>query len=270
MPLSIRNLSFSYSPGRDVLTDITADLASEALTVVIGPNGAGKSTLLRLLLGVLAPGSGSVTVDDAPVCTLPPARRAARIAYVPQSTTLAAPLSVIQYVRLGRFARPSDERAVAHAISTMDLTQRSHEPFAHLSAGQQQRATLARVLAQLAPHPATTGPAAGSQVILADEPCAAMDPAHALHAMALLRDQAATLGRTVVVVLHDFTAALRFAQHALILDAAGRLAARGTAISTLTPGTLAGVFGVPFDLLTPVSANGPVLLPPVALAPRLP
>src|SRR5690606_22127620 len=121
-------------------------------------------------------------------------------------------------------------------------------------AGQQQRVILARALAQLA---GGDEPPA-RQVILADEPTSAMDPRHELHALGVLREQARR-GRAVVVVLHDFTAAARFADRALVLDDSGRVAAVGPVERTLRAGVLSGVFGVPFREIFeggPVAADG--------------
>lgn len=261
MPLGLDHVAFSYLPDRPVLRDLTASLAPAAVTVIIGPNGAGKSTLLRLLLGALTPTSGSVRLDEAEVHRIPPRRRAARLAFIPQAPSLSEAFTVAQVVRLGRYARRADDSAIGAAMRTMELTDLSDEPFGTLSAGQQQRVTLARALAQLA----GSDPAPARQAILADEPCAAMDPRHALHAMSVLRAQARR-GMTVVIVLHDFSAALRFADHALVLDGRGRLAAHGPVAEALTAPMLRGVFGVEFDWLGAPNGDGRSW----ALVPRAP
>ncbi len=245
--LVLDNVGFAYprrgsarQRGR-VLEGVSAEIPLGQVTVVVGPNGAGKSTLLRLMLGALRPDSGRVRLDGQDVAAISPARRAARLAYVPQRAELSEAFSVRQTVRLGRHALGPDESAVEAALRGVDLLDRADDPLTTLSAGQQQRATLARALAQLASthtnHP---------RVLLADEPMSALDPAHVLSTITLLRDFAAHPSHSVVVVVHDLTAALRLADHALVLDATGRLAAAGPTPNVLTPAVLDPVFGVRF------------------------
>jgi iron complex transport system ATP-binding protein len=267
MSLVASEVSFAYVAGREVLRAVAASFPSGSMTVVVGPNGAGKSTLLRLLLGVLRPASGSVTLRGEPVHTIAARRRAGVIGYVPQKADLAEAFSVEQVVRLGRHARPADDGAVGRALERMELADRADEPFGTLSAGQQQRATLARVLAQL--DGGDIAPEA--QTILADEPCAAMDPRHAIQAMGLLREQARR-GRAVVMVLHDLTMAARFADRAVVLDGAGRVAAAGETDRTLTTDVLRGVFEVPFRrvVIEGGTGTGDLRKAGVALIPELP
>lgn len=105
-----------------------------------------------------------------------------------------------------------------------------HRPFDQLSGGERARVLLARALAVEA------------KLMLADEPVAALDPAHQLHVMEILRARAAA-GSAVVVVLHDLVLAARFADRILLMDR-GRLVADGPPARVLTPEALAQVYGV--------------------------
>src|SRR5262249_12498838 len=151
--------------------------------------------------------------------------------------------TVAQVVRLGRYARGAEnEGAVRRSLDRVGLSPRAAEPFGTLSAGQQQLATLARVLAQL------DGPSDGAPVLLGVDPVEAMDPRHAMETLGLLRDMAAG-GAAVLVVLHDLTLAARFADRAIVLGTDGRVAADGDAGEALDPARLEPVFGVPFELI---------------------
>lgn len=246
MTLAAVNLSFAYHPERPILRDLSAAFAPEAVTAVIGPNGAGKSTLLRCLLGTLRPQAGRVDLAGRDLAALTARERAARLAYIPQSPSLSEDFTARRVVALGRFARPSadDHGHIAAALQSANAEALADQPFNTLSAGQQQRVTLARAIAQLA----GSNPGPAGQVVLADEPCSAMDPRHALHALATLQSLARR-GSTVIIVLHDFAAALRYADHALLLDDAGRVRAHGPIADSLTPAALEAIFGVPFDPL---------------------
>jgi iron complex transport system ATP-binding protein len=243
VPLTLDNVSFGYEPSRPVLREVSLALAPGALTAVVGPNGAGKSTLLRLMAGVCEPWSGSVRLDGAEVSGIPVRARARRIAYLGQRPEIAFAYTVRQYVALGLYAAGlgGRETTVERTLDRVDLSGRAGDLFAVLSAGQQQRAALARVLAQLEGAPADAA-------LLADEPVAAMDPRHALGTLELLR-RLASSGVAVAVVLHDLNLAARFCDEALVLDSGGRVAARGPAGTTLVPSVLDPVFAVRFRAL---------------------
>jgi iron complex transport system ATP-binding protein len=263
MTLLAENLSFAYRPGTPVLRSVSAAFEPGQVTAILGPNGSGKSTLVRCLLGLLAPSEGRAMVSDRSVYFIPEPERAGMLAYVPQRPSVAFGFTVADVVALGCGPRcpAAQARSLAGAaLEAVGLAHRAEEPFAELSMGQQQRAVLARAIAQL-----RAGAGGGPQALLADEPTSAMDPRHALVAMGLLRDEASA-GRVVAVVLHDLTAALRFADRALLLDDAGRVAAAGPVRDTLETSTLEKVFGVRFTRL----ADGGVeaLVPTVPPAAR--
>jgi iron complex transport system ATP-binding protein len=261
MSLRAEGVEFGYVPGRAVLRGVSCALDGGRVTAIVGPNAAGKSTLLRLLLGTLRAWSGRVTLDGRDVPGLPYRERARRIAYIAQRSSVAFAFTVREVVRMGRFAAGTgwraDERAAGAALRRVGLLDRADEPFGVLSAGQQQRAMLARALAQLD----TRRPAAApGRMLLADEPAAAMDPRHAIETLGLFRELASG-GVGVGVVLHDLTLAARFADRAVVLDGSGRVAADGPVGAALDPAVLEGVFGVRFDRLQGSMPSSVALIP---------
>ncbi|MCL4741420.1 MAG: ABC transporter ATP-binding protein [Phycisphaerales bacterium] len=265
MALAAEGVSFAYRRGRPVLRDLSLRFEPGTITAIVGPNGAGKTTLLRLLLGLREPDAGRVTLDTRDVGSLSARDRAARMAYVPQRSRMAFAFTVRETVRHARFATPGDgvETAVRTALLEVGVEALADEPFERLSAGQQQRVLIARAMAQLS-VPCAQG---ATRVLLADEPLSALDPKHALEAAGLIRSLVARgPSLAAVVVLHDLTAALRFADRAAVLDASGRLAALGPSRDTLTPDILAGVFGVPFARVRGEGCEGllPTAPPPEA------
>jgi len=240
------SLSFSYRPGTPVLRAVTASFPAASVTCIVGPNGAGKSTLLRALAGLASPTSGTATLDGTPVTALRAADRARRVVHIPQASRVGFAFSALEVVRMGRYAVGGDrsDHAARRALDQVGLLDRADDVFSSLSAGQQQRVTIARALAQLdLPRHTTNTPA--SRALLADEPVSAMDPRYAQLSLGLLRDAART-GSAVVVVLHDLAAALRHADRAILLDQRGTIAASGSAEEVLRPERLEPVFGVPF------------------------
>jgi iron complex transport system ATP-binding protein len=237
--------------GRRVVDRVSADLAGGVIGL-IGPNGAGKSTLVRAIAG-LTPAEGTVLIDDTPIALLPLRERALRIAYLPQGQAVHWPLTVERLVALGRlphlapFARPAaaDADAIARALERTELVGLRDRPIDKLSGGERARVLLARALAVEAP------------LLLADEPLAALDPAHQIEVMALLRAEAAR-GATVIAVLHDLTLAARWCDRLLLIDE-GRLVADGRPAEVLTADRIGAVYGV--SAFIGEAAGEPLIVP---------
>lgn len=234
MPIALEQLSHSYDTV-DALRDVSAHATPGAITAIVGPNAAGKSTLVRCIIGALRPTRGAVMLDRTPTHDLSPSTIATRIAYVSQRPTVSADFTVREVIELGRYVLPADPNRVDRALDAMELRELAHRPFATLSAGQQQRVTMARALAQLDEH--------NGHLIL-DEPTSAMDLLHVQRTMALLR-RCADHGATVLVILHDLTTAAAVADDAWLLDD-GQLIAGGPVDDVLTPTRLKAIFKVGF------------------------
>ncbi len=214
------------------LSEFTATLRPGEVTAICGPNGAGKSTLLSCLAGLLQPSAGRVMLDEQPLAALPPGNRAQAIGYLPQTPEIAWDVSVETLVSLGRIPWPGSRggEAIASALAAMDLAALRHRPVSRLSGGERARALMARVLA------------GEPRWLLADEPLANLDLAHAAALVARLRDQAAK-GAGVVLVLHDLAQAMNHADRVLVLNG-GELVADGPPAEALGEPVIARVWGV--------------------------
>lgn len=237
--------------GRPIVDRLSADLTGGVIGL-IGPNGAGKSTLIRAISGLI-PSEGSVLIDGTPIVAIPLRERAQHIAYLPQGQAVHWPLTVERLVALGRlphlapFARPSskDAEAIERALERTELQALRDRPVDELSGGERARVLLARALAVEAP------------LLLADEPLAALDPAHQIEVMALLRAEAAR-GVTVIAVLHDLTIAARWCDRLLLIDQ-GRLIADGRPDDVLTAERIGAVYGV--SAFIGEAAGQPLIVP---------
>ena len=123
--LEARNISFGYNNGL-LLKNLSFSVGPGELIALIGPNGSGKTTLLKILLGLLTPTSGSITLKGQPLSTLEAKVRAKIIAYVCQQPALSFPLTVRELVALGRYPHggrvresPADTLAIASAGMTV-------------------------------------------------------------------------------------------------------------------------------------------------------
>ena len=194
--IDLRGVTVGYR-GQAALEDVTLTVPSGTMMAIVGPNGGGKSTLLKLLLGLLAPWNGSISVRG----TVPVMARG-RIGYVPQtgSGDWGFPATVGEVVMMGRYRRlgwlrwPSrrDWDAVNEALERVGMADRRDRQVGELSGGQQQRVFFARALVQ------------EPELLLLDEPLAGVDALTERDIYALLR-QLVDRGVTVLFTTHNLS-----------------------------------------------------------------
>lgn len=256
--LSVKGLTHRYPGQPHGLGPVDLDLSPGSITALVGPNGAGKSTLLRLVAGVLEARAGTVRLGGRSIGTLREGERARLLALSPQRASLAFAFTVREYVGFGAYAagRRGAGEAVDWAIEELDLAQHSATSMPKLSVGQQQRATIARALAQLG-----TGDLAG-KVLLADEPASSLDIRHSGRLIGTLRGLAGR-GLAVVVAAHDLPWAAAVADRGLAITDRGEavMVDRG---GLSDPDTLERVFGAAFERLTSGDEGRVVALPRLA------
>jgi osmoprotectant transport system ATP-binding protein len=217
--LSLRRIAkrFGETPA---LVDVDLEVAVGETVVLIGPSGCGKSTLLRLMIGLIAPDRGTVSLDGQGLTgtNLPLLRQ--RMGYVIQSGGLFPHLTAranaaLQARHLGR-AGSWIERRIAELAELTHLPLETLERYPlQLSGGQRQRVSLMRAL-MLDPD-----------VLLLDEPLGALDPMIRADLQRDLRDIFRRLAKTVVLVTHDLAEASYFSRRLVLLEA-GRIVQQGS------------------------------------------
>jgi iron complex transport system ATP-binding protein len=226
------------------------------VTAIVGPNGSGKTTLLRALTGEIS-AAGWITLNDLPVGPRHAATLASRRAVLPQATRLAFPFTVIEVVRLGHLAGPHAalQDLPSRALQRVGLGRMEHRFYQDLSGGEQQRAQLARVLAQVwQPYGSD-----GANWLFLDEPVSSLDIGQQLVVMRIARDCAAD-GGGVICVLHDLNLAAMFAD-AMVVLRPGRVAAQGVPAQVMTSDLLSDVYDCPLRVSTTPPGDVPFILP---------
>ncbi|MEN2948427.1 Hemin import ATP-binding protein HmuV [Mannheimia haemolytica] len=188
-------------------------------TAIIGPNGAGKTTLLKALSGNNAQTNSAVFYQHQRLTDLNGYALAQKRAMLSQQSQIAFPLKVEELVQLGRepyrqseFAK-FNEKITAWAMETMSLTALKERSSIQLSGGEQHRAHIVRVLAQLVPEP--NADLSGSWLLL-DEPTNHLDIHHQYQLFSLLQ-KLKQQGLTIIAILHDPALAINQADHILML-----------------------------------------------------
>lgn len=220
--------------GIDAVAAVNLAIPQGELVALVGPNGAGKSTLLKLVMGLLQPRQGWLSVRGEPAYKQ---RRAGNIAYMPQQETLDwdFPASVWDVVFSARYTRMRSSglcrllpqrwcasvhhRAVEQALAATDMNNYASRHISALSGGQRKRVLLARALAQ------------GAELLLLDEPLVGVDSASEALIFGVLRELRA-MGRTVVLVTHDVAGARRYADRIVLFNR--RVIASGSPVEVLS------------------------------------
>lgn len=230
----------SYGATR-VVDDVSLTIHGGGLTAIIGPNGAGKSTLLSIMARLIPMQHGRVTVDGLDVTTTRSDVLARRLAVLRQDNHVAARLTVRDLVAFGRYphtrGRPTagDKQHIDLAIERLGLADFENRFLDELSGGQRQRAFVAMVLCQDTDH------------LLLDEPLNSLDMKHAVEMMKLLRRAADTLGKTVVVVLHDINFAACYADR-IVAMRQGRVVFDGTPEELMRREQLAAIYDMDIEV----------------------
>jgi zinc transport system ATP-binding protein len=215
MPELIRVDNLSCRHGSvEALSRISFSVESGEYLGIVGPNGSGKSTLIRALLGLMPVYEGTVTLFGEPLSTF---KKWEQFGYLPQNMgplNPAFPATVAEVVQLGLLAGKSlprrlcrhDRQQVQETLELLGIDHLRRRMIGELSGGQQQRVMLARALVN------------NPQLLVMDEPTAALDPEIRNRFYDLLGQMNKTRGTTVLLVTHDSGSIGKYASKMLYLD----------------------------------------------------
>ncbi|WP_291990433.1 ABC transporter ATP-binding protein [Luteitalea sp.] len=200
--IAVRRVVKSYGAGETAvhaLRGVDLDVHAGEVLLMMGPSGSGKTTLLSIMGGILQATGGSVAIAGREIVGLPeralPEVRLRHIGFVFQGFNLFPALTAAENVAIaldlrGIRGREADRRALA-ALDAVGLADRAHHRPGDLSGGQKQRVAIARALV------------GEPDIVLADEPTAALDHTSGERVLDLLRRVATEQRRAVVLVTHD-------------------------------------------------------------------
>lgn len=253
--ITVENLSLTLGK-TPILSGVSFSVADGEYISLIGPNGAGKTTLLRCLLGMYRDCTGEITLQERSTREYTYRQLALAVSYVPQTHDIEFPLSVYDFVMMGRYPHlkpltppaPEDTEAVERALETTGTAAFRDRTLRTLSGGERQKVYIAAALAQAAP------------LILLDEPAAFLDYHHQADIMRLLKKINTEHRATILAVNHDLNSAARWSDR-LIAIKKGSVAFDGPPAGLFAPEKLETLFETRFRFIEEPEQNLPLVVP---------
>ncbi|MDR6820357.1 iron complex transport system ATP-binding protein [Neorhizobium sp. 2083] len=239
--------------GNAILSDVSLEFPAGEVVALVGHNGSGKSSLLKILARQLTPTSGTAAYGGRDLKQYQARDFARSVAYLPQDLNTGSDMTIRELVgcgrypwhgALGRFSE-IDKQKVEAAIAATHIETFAERVVGTLSGGERQRAWIAMLIAQ------------DAHCLLLDEPTGALDIAHQVEVLSLVRRLAHEGGRSVVIVLHDINMAARFCDRIHALKG-GRVVASGTPGEILVPATLHAIYGIVMDVISVPTLSHPL------------
>ena len=252
MKLEVKDVQCGWEEGRPVQKFVNFTVESGQVCCILGPNGCGKSTLLRTVLGLLPRQSGKITLDGRDIHKLSPKERARVMAYVSQAHKPPFAYRAREVVLLGRTAKlgvqqptPTDYQVADNALADMGVYHLRNQLYTDISGGELQLVMIARAIAQQ------------PQLLVLDEPTAALDYGNAMRVIGKVRELA-DMGYGVIMTTHS-------PDHAFMLDSnvallqKGKPMQFGPAVEVITERNMRDAYGVDVETKEFISRDGEII-----------
>ena len=252
MKLEARDVQCGWEEGKPTQRYVSFSVENGEVCCILGSNGCGKSTLLKTMLGLVPRQAGSILLDGKDIEKCSPKERARQLAYVSQAHQPPFAYRVRDVVLLGRTARLGSQSPKAedyyvadNALSDMGVYHLRNALYTDISGGELQLVMIARAIAQQ------------PQIVVLDEPTAALDYGNAMRVIGKLRELAEK-GYGVLLTTHS-------PDHAFMLDSNVLLLQKkkpmqfGRAVDIITEQNMRSAYGVDVETKEFISRDGEVV-----------
>jgi iron complex transport system ATP-binding protein len=251
--LEVREAHCGYEKGKTVQRYVSFTVESGQVCCVLGPNGCGKSTVFKSILGLVPLQSGKVTIDGDDISKWSPKRMADTMAYVSQNHRPPFPYQVKDVVLLGRVSKvgsmgqptAKDYQIVENAMVDMGVYHLRDKVYTDISGGELQLVMIARALAQQ------------PQVLVLDEPTAALDYGNVVRVIDKVRDLAKK-GYAVIMTTHSPDHAFMCDSNVVLLQKDNPMKF-GAAVDIITERNMKQAYGVNVKIVEFVNTKGEIM-----------
>mgnify|MGYP001368381171 FL=1 len=240
--LDIQSLNYTINK-KVIISDISFNVNEGDFISIIGPNGSGKSTLIKLISDDIKADSGLVEILGKKLSDWDPIELAKNRAILPQFNNLSFPFTVIDVIKMGRYAvemKENENIIYQKLLEIFDLNDLEKQIYTTLSGGEKQRVQLARVISQI------WSDSYHKKVLFLDEPTAFLDIKHQLSLFKFLKSLN-DMGLTIIMVIHDISQAILHSNKIMLMKEA-KLIDYGQVDKIINNDLLNEVFDVCFDI----------------------
>lgn len=242
--VSLKNVYFSYGD-KVVLNNIHLNIHKGSFLGIVGPNGGGKTTLIQLILGLLTPTKGDISILGQPISSFKHWNRVGFVSQKANSFNKGFPATVFEVVSMGlttkigyfRFFTKSHREKVLHALRQVDMEAYANQTIGNLSGGQQQRVFIARALV------------GDPELIILDEPTVGVDFQNVERFYELLHELNTKQNITLLLVTHDTGVMTKFATDVACLNQTLHFHGDSEEYTSLTDADLSEIYGHPVNVI---------------------
>ncbi len=242
--VSLKDVYFSYENKR-ILNNINLDIPKGSFLGLVGPNGGGKTTLIQLILGLLTPDQGDISILGQPISTFKHWNRIGFVSQKANSFNKGFPATVFEVVSMGlttkigyfRFFNKKHKEKVIQALQQVDMEQYAYQNIGNLSGGQQQRVFIARALV------------GDPELIILDEPTVGVDYKNVDRFYDLLHELNKKEGISLLLVTHDTGVMTKYATNVACLNQTLHFHGNSEEYTSLTDKELSEIYGHPVNVI---------------------
>lgn len=242
--VSLKNINFSYE-NKPILRNINLDIQKGSFLGLVGPNGGGKTTLIQLILGLLPPDSGGISILGKPISKFKHWNRIGFVSQKANSFNKGFPATVFEVVSMGlttkigylRFFNKNHKEKVMQALKQVDMEQYAKQNIGNLSGGQQQRVFIARALV------------GDPELIILDEPTVGVDYKNVDRFYTLLHELNTKEQITLLLVTHDTGVMTKFASNVACLNQTLHFHGNSEEYTSLSDKDLSEIYGHPVNVI---------------------
>ncbi|MGY0693290.1 metal ABC transporter ATP-binding protein [Virgibacillus sp. FSP13] len=243
--IAMKNIHYTYDK-QEALDHINFELPQGAFMGLVGPNGGGKSTLIKLILGLIRPNTGSISLFGKPIEKFHDWDRIGFVSQKSNSFNKGFPATVFEVVSMGltakigylKFFKKHHKEKIVQAINQVGMGDYVHQNIGDLSGGQQQRIFIARSLVN------------DPELLILDEPTVGVDAENVKRFYEILHQLNQEQGITLLLVTHDTGIMTEYATDIVCLNKTLHFHGNPKEYASLTERDLSQFYGYPINIVT--------------------